>query len=297
MKERHARVSLGRLCLLFGITRQSYYQHYGFAAELDLCRGLVFGEVLKLREKHPRMGGRKLYELLEGFMLEHGIKMGRDSLFELLASRNLLVRRRRRATRTTDSSHWLRKWPNLIRGFIPDKPNRLWVSDITYWAVGSGFLYVSLITDAFSHKIVGWQLSGTLAAHESVKALEMALAGLDGPAEGLTHHSDRGVQYCSAAYVKMLGDNGIKISMTENGDPLENAVAERVNGIVKGEYLECYQVGDFEQARLRLERTVELYNRERPHMSIANKTPEQVHQSGQQTERVWKSYYAKKEQV
>ncbi|MEX2396858.1 MAG: IS3 family transposase, partial [Balneolales bacterium] len=268
MKERHNRLALGGLCLLFGITRQAYYQHYWQVEETSFEQKLVVGEVRRIRKKHPRMGGRKLYELIEPFMLEHQIKMGRDALFDLLASHGLLVRRRKRRIHTTNSFHWLRKYPNRIRDFVPTGSNQLWVSDITYWKIETGNLYISLITDAYSHKVVGYQVAETLEAIESIQALEMALSLLDQPVKGLIHHSDRGIQYCSSDYVKLLQDYDIEISMTENGDPRENAIAERINGILKHEYLESYTVMDLTEAKELLEEVVQLYNEERPHMSI-----------------------------
>lgn len=157
--------------------------------------------------------------------------MGRDTLFNLLASNFLLVKRRKRRIQTTQSFHWLKKYSNLIRGFIPTAPNQLWVSDITYWKIKQGHVYISFITDAYSHKIIDYHVAETLESIESIHALEMALACLDEQPSHLIHHSDRGIQHCSSGYVKQLQDYNIKISMTENGDPLESAVAERVNGI------------------------------------------------------------------
>ncbi|WPP53640.1 IS3 family transposase [Catalinimonas niigatensis] len=225
LKERYKRISLSRLCLLFGMTRQAYYQHYWNFEERQFEDSLVVNEVQCIRKSHPRMGGRKLYELLEPFILEHQIKMGRDALFELLAANHLLVKRRKRRVYTTQSFHWLRKYPNLIKDLTPERSNQLWVSDITYWKIVTGYVYISLITDAYSHKILGYQVAETLEAIESIQALEMALATLDQPIDELIHHSDRGIQYCSQGYVKLLQDRGIQISMTENGDPLENAIA------------------------------------------------------------------------
>lgn len=293
LKERHRRLSLGRLCLLFGITRQAYYQHYWHSEEICFEHEILLTEVLHIRKKHPRMGGRKLFGLLEPFMLDHQIKMGRDALFDLLAVNGLLVRRRKRKIHTTNSFHWLRKYPNLIRGFVPMRSDHLWVSDITYWKIETGHVYISLITDAYSHKIVGYQVARTLEAIESIQALQMALNSLKQPIDGLIHHSDRGIQYCSGDYVKLLQDNNIKISMTENGDPLENAIAERVNGILKDEYLECYQVKNLAEATELLEQVVQLYNDERPHMSIGNLTPEHLHNNNRKTEKLWRTYYLK----
>lgn len=293
MKERHQRHALGRLCLLFDLTRQAYYQFYWNAEETSFEQELVLKQVLGIRKKHAKMGVRKLLVLLESFLMEHQIKMGRDALFELLSVNNLLIKRRKRRVHTTNSFHWLRKYPNLIRDYAPTSPNRLWVSDITYWRLKDRFLYISFITDAYSHKIVGYQVDETLEAASTLRALQMALDGAVGATEGLIHHSDRGIQYCSQNYVKLLQDNQIQISMTENGDPLENALAERVNGIIKQEYLDCYKVETVQEATLLLEEVVKLYNQERPHMSIGYLTPEEIHQTDQKTERLWKNYYPK----
>ena len=284
---------MSRLCLLFGMTRQAYYQHYWQKEETSFEQELVIKEVLRIRKTHKKMGCRKLLVKLEAFMFDHQIKMGRDALFDLLAANQLLIRRRNRRVSTTYSSHWLRKYPNLIREFVADGINQLWVSDITYWRFKDKFLYISFITDVFSHKIVGYYLSESLEAESSIHALQMALDQLKQPVEGLIHHSDRGIQYCCKEYVKLLQDNSIAISMTENGDPLENALAERINGIIKGEYLDCYEVNSIQEANELLIQVVNLYNQERPHMSIGNKTPEEVHQTNQKTDRLWKNYYPK----
>jgi transposase InsO family protein len=298
MRNNRTRMSLGKLCGWFGITRQAYYQNCKDTAHKVLKEDLILQEVAKIRQLHPRMGTRKLHVKLMTFLDEHEIKLGRDGLFDLLSSNYLLVRRRRRTVRTTNSSHWLRKYLNLTKGLIPTAPNQLWVSDITYWRISEGkHVYISFVTDAHSHKIVGYQVSNTLEAVESVQALQMALSSLGEESHlQLVHHSDRGIQYCSHEYVKLLKDNNIKISMTENGDPLDNALAERINGIIKGEYLDAYEVSNIEQAKALLIEVVELYNRDRPHMSISNLTPEEVHKAKQslKTERKWKNYYREK---
>lgn len=205
------------------------------------------------------------------------------------------IRRRKRRITTTQSFHWLRKYPNLIRDFTPISPNQLWVSDITYWKINNNqHLYISFITDAFSHKIISYHIAQNLDAVESIKALKMALLTLNPNLKyQLIHHSDRGIQYCSKDYVKLLQDNNIMISMTENGDPLENAIAERVNGIIKEEYLHEYKVNSISEAQVLLKHVVELYNDDRPHMSIGNLTPNQIHQNPIITEKLWKNYYKK----
>jgi transposase InsO family protein len=240
------------------------------------------------------MGTRKLYELLESFMLEHQIKMGRDALFNLLANNHLLVKRRKRRIHTTNSNHWFRKYRNLIKDFTPSQSNELWVSDITYWKTNERVYYISLITDAYSHKVVGYQVAETLEAAESIEALKMALASIDPSQANLIHHSDRGIQYCCHQYVNLLQDNAIKISMTESGDPRDNAIAERINGILKNEYLYNYEVDNINMAKELLDSVVKLYNEERPHMSIGNNIPNEVHLNNTQTNKLWKSYYSKK---
>jgi transposase InsO family protein len=297
MKIRFSRVGLATLCGWFGITRQAYYKNNWEGVSTTIEEELVIQQVLNIRKNHKRIGARKIHEMIQPFILEHGIKIGRDCLFNLLSANHLLVRKRKRRIRTTKSYHWLRKYPNLIREFVPTAINQLWVSDITYWKIDKEQpLYISFITDAYSHKIVGYHVAETLEAIESIRALKMALSALGAERHfQLIHHSDRGVQYCSSGYVKLLKNNGLQISMTENGDPLENAIAERVNGIIKDEYLDNYQVHNISQANELLSSVVDLYNKERPHMSIGNLTPNQIHQSNQQIkpEKLWKNYYRK----
>lgn len=296
MKSTFPHIGLAKLCGWFGITRQAYYQYGWKEIDVSIQEDILLREVLKIRENHKRMGTRKLYQKLQPFMLEHQIKLGRDGLFDLLSSNHMLVRKRKRRIQTTQSNHWLRKYTNLIHDFIPSAPNQLWVSDITYWKINGSNVYISFITDAFSRKVVGYHVAQTMEAIETIEALRMALSGLPRRPESrsnLIHHSDRGVQYCSHDYVKLLQDYRIQISMTENGDPLENAIAERLNGILKDEYLNESNVESIENARVILSNAVHLYNEDRPHMSIANKYPSQVHQQSLKTDRLWKNYYKK----
>jgi len=250
-----------------------------------------------MRQNHPQIGTRKLYRMLNPFLSSHGIKIGRDALFDLLASNKLLVRKMKRKVQTTYSMHWLRKYPNLIKDIIPISINQVWVSDITYWKITTGeHLYISLITDAYSRKIIGYNVAATMEAIESIKALQMALSSFDKTSAivNLTHHSDRGIQYCSNKYVKLLQDYEIKISMTEGGDPLDNAIAERVNGILKDEYLDHYKTNSLRDATKQLCKAINLYNNQRPHMSISNLVPQKVHsQNNVITKRLWKNYYKK----
>ena len=207
MKDTYHQVSLVKLCRLLGITRQAYYQHLRRFEERSIESHLVVQQVQAIRKNHRRMVGRKLYEKLEPFMLEHQIKMGRDALFDLLAANNLLVKKSRTRVYTTNSFHWLRKYPNLIKNMPLTRKNQLWVSDITYWKVNERFYYISFVTDAYSKKIVGYHLADTLEAVASIQALKMAIQGLSKEPDchfELTHHSDRGIQYCSKEYVKLL---------------------------------------------------------------------------------------------
>jgi|SRR5690554_4001037 len=299
MKTTFSHIGLAKLCGWFGITRQAYYQNSWKAVYVSVEEDLVLNEVKKIRKYHGRMGTRKLYDKLEPFMIEHQIKIGRDALFDLLSANHMLVRKRKRKVQTTQSYHWLRKYPNLIKDFTPTAPNQLWVSDITYWQIETGYVYISFITDAYSHKIVGFHVAETLESVETIKALEMALEGLiliPGTEYQLIHHSDRGVQYCHHKYVKLLQDYDIKISMTENGDPLENAIAERVNGIIKEEYLQDYTVKNIKEAKQVLNFVVKLYNEDRPHNSIGNNVPNAVHENQDvKVERLWKNYYKKQD--
>jgi len=297
MKCKYPNKGLSRICRLFGVTRQAFYQHTWEKEDQQTSHLLILKEVRRIRQLHNQMGGRKLYLLLEPFLLEHGIKIGRDALFDLLAANNLLVRKKKRRIQTTYSSHWLRKYPNLIKDIIPSAINHIWVSDITYWKINaSEHLYISLVTDAYSRKIVGYNVAETMEAVESIKALQMALSALSGAARPLQliHHSDRGIQYCSSKYVNLLQDYRIRISMTEDGDPLENAIAERVNGILKDEYLSHYQIQNIEEAKRELNKAIKLYNEQRPHMSLNNHTPHQVHKQCKiNVNRLWKNYYKK----
>lgn len=296
MKINYPKIGLGKFCRLLGVTRQAYYQHFWHQEQLSFEDDLIVSEVLKFRKNHRHIGTRKLYELLQPFLLEHQIKMGRDRLFDVLSANYLLVRRRKKQTITTNSYHRFKKYPNLIRNFVPTSPNQLWVSDITYWRIKDVFTYISFVTDAYSRKIVGHHLGNSLQTSDTIQALKMSVSSLSNEEKNelqLIHHSDRGTQYCSDEYVKLLKANNIEISMTENGDPLENAIAERVNGIIKEEYLNDYQVNNIMEARELLDAVIKLYNNERPHMSIGNLTPNQVHQNNIKTDKLWKNYYVK----
>lgn len=280
---------------MLGYSRQSYYQGITHIQEKAYQDDLIIQEVLRYRKHQKRIGTRKLKEEMNDFFNHHDIKIGRDALFSLLGEYDMLVSKRKRKTHiTTLSKHRFKKYPNIIRDFIPIAPNQLWVSDITYIRINNSFGYLSLITDAYSRKIVGFYLSKTLSAQGPLNALKMALK--NNPKRlNLIHHSDRGVQYCCDEYVSMLKSNNIKISMTENGDPLENAIAERVNGILKLELLEDIFT-DFKSAQEAIALACSTYNHLRPHGSINNFKPFEAHQMSGELSKRWKNYYkAKKE--
>lgn len=216
--------------------------------------------------------------------------MGRDEFFNLLRRHGLLVRKRKFRAVTTDSFHWLHKYPNLIKGLSPERPNHLWVSDITYINTDTGFLYLYLISDAYSRKIIGWQLSDNLGSDNAILALYMAISQLPAMCGEIIHHSDRGIQYCSLKYVKVLEAHRIKISMTENGDPYENAIAERINGILKTEWLYDMRLKNYKEAREAVEQIIRIYNTQRPHSSIEMLTPDQAHKLNGKLQKLWRSY-------
>lgn len=252
---------------------------------------------MRYRKDQKRLGTRKLFEEMQSFLARHHFQIGRDAMFDLLAERGLLVtKRKRRGPITTLSKHRYKKYPNIIRDFIPIAPNQLWVSDITYIHLPNNFAYLSLITDAYSHKIVGFYLSKDLSAQGPLKALKMALTN-NPNRTGLIHHSDRGVQYCCDDYVNLLQAKGnqIKISMTENGDPRENAIAERLNGILKQELLE-EEFPDFGTASRNVAIACSTYNYLRPHGSIDNLKPSQVHQQSGVMKKRWKNYWQQKKE-
>ena len=229
---------------------------------------MIVAEVKKIRQNQPRVGTRKLHKMLN----KAGVKIGRDKLFTILAENDLLIKPRRNFQKTTYSKHWFKKYPNLIRELEIASPNEVWVADITYLKTCEGHCYLALITDVYSRKIVGYDLSKSLAMQGCQRALIMALKGTDNP-EKLIHHSDRGLQYCSNEYTGFLSKNGVKISMTEEDHVYENAIAERVNGILKSEFLLGKKLRSFAIAKELVANSIKIYNEQRLHMSINYQTP------------------------
>jgi len=254
---------------LFGITRQAYHQRQNAMIAAFLHDELICGAVRDIRKSQPRVGGRKLQHMLG----ELGFAVGRDKLFAILRTNNLLVRPQRQYRKTTNSFHRFRRHPNLIKDLQVNRPNQVHVCDITYVATLEGFCYLALITDLYSRKIVGWDLSESLAIEGCQRALRMALRGVKDP-QDLIHHSDRGIQYCSDDYVDILKQHGVRISMTEENHVYENAIAERVNGILKTEFLLGQTLQSFEVARKLVRQAIKIYNEQRLHTSLDYQTPE-----------------------
>lgn len=283
-------MGLGRICRLFGITRQAYYKHLKAIEKILMEDHIVCQMVLNIKKEHPRMGTRKIYHLIKSDLEKSKIKMGRDALFDLVSENNLQVIKRKRKHVTTNSNHVFKRYPNLIRDIDPEGSNQIWVSDITYIkTLQQEFLYLFLITDAYSKKVLGYRLAKTLDSLHAVNSLQDAIENTSQPVSGLIHHSDRGIQYCSKEYISMLKENNIAISMTENGDPLENPIAERVNGILKEEYLSQYPA----LTSLQLEKSIKKYNNIRPHLSCDMLTPEVAHLTSGRLKKRWKNYYKK----
>ena len=287
--------SIAKISRLFGKSRQAFHQMEKRRMHQNINDEMVVVYVKEIRRKQPRIGTRKLYSLLKPVMESSSIKMGRDKFFDLLRKRDLLVKRRRKYARTTDSDHMFKKYPNLIEGYIPSAPEQIWVSDITYLYTEKGFVYLSLVTDFYSKRIMGYHVHPTLETNGPLKALRMALKGrMYQKGTRLIHHSDRGIQYCCNDYIKVLEKNDIVISMSRRGNPYENAIAERVNGILKSEfYLDrCFK--NITEVRSVVKEVVKTYNTLRPHASCDYMTPLQAH--GQQgiINKRWKTYRRKK---
>ena len=250
---------------------------------------LILQQIDAIRKDQPRCGGRKLFLMLEFFFKQYKIVIGRDKFFAILAKNKLLVRRTKRSVHTTNSKHHFHRYPNLVKDFTPLKAHEMWVADITYIPLKNRFAYLFLITDAYSRKIVGHYVSDDMKVSSATMALKQALHQKP-PETIVIHHSDRGIQYCSTAYIDLLQKSNALISMTENGDPYENAIAERVNGILKTELINRYYE-NVDEASRHIARCIIIYNHRRRHSSLNWQIPNDVHkQQGPQIRR-WKNYY------
>lgn len=288
MKAFYQDLGLEVLCGLLGKTRQAFYDHRRRQDRQIVNESLLVELVREQRKQTPGIGGRKLFYLLEDEIMNHHFSIGRDRFFEVLGKNDLLIRRRKKYATTTQSRHWLKKYPNLTENRPVDKPEQLWVSDITYLYTDRGFCYLTLITDAYSRKIVGYKLSPSLHATFCVEALKDALKERMYPDHELMHHSDRGLQYCSMSYTELLKKHNVLISMTQNGDPYENAMAERINGILKQEWKLDQTFNSFEHAQQTVHTAIHQYNQYRPHASCDYLTPSQAHQKTGTLPKRWK---------
>ena len=287
-------------CKLLGVSTQAYYKH----GDTDLRKlaeeAFCVEYVKRIRQKDRGIGGGKLWQMYrKEFGDVHSV--GYNRFYDIIEKYNLKVRKRKRRAKTTDSDHDLPLYPNLVKELIPLRPNQLWVSDITYMVIYLNaqtgeydFCYLSLVTDYYTKDIIGWCVGETLEAKFAIEALEMALGRLGGRRDvDLIHHSDRGVQYASYAYTDILRKHNIKISMTECGDPKDNAVAERVNGIVKNELLQGMSFFSIQEVRKALKAAIDFYNNERPHMSLDWRTPAEAALCTGELKKKWTSYREK----
>ena len=253
---------------MFGTTRQAYHKRQKVTIQRFLEEQAICDAVRAIRRSQPRVGGRKLQRMLA----EMEFQIGRDKLFDILRKYKLLVKPRRNYRKTTNSFHRFRKHPNRIKELEVTRANEVHVSDITYLDTLEGFCYLALVTDLYSRKIVGWDLSQSLAVEGCQRALRMALRAVKNP-KTLIHHSDRGIQYCSNGYVDTLNKHEIKISMTEEGHVYENAIAERLNGILKTEFLLGEKLQSFRVAKQLVQQSIKIYNQQRLHTSLDYQTP------------------------
>jgi putative transposase len=264
-----------------GISRQAYYQGRQRNVERSERAETVVKLVNEHRIRQPRLGTRKLHHLLREPLEREGIALGRDAMFDVLRNARMLVPTRRAYHKTTDSHHRFRRHPNLVKEgpqqIKVTRSEQLWVADITYLPTADKFVYLSLVTDAHSRKIVGWHVHLSLQTEEVAQAMKMALRGRK-TKEHLVHHSDRGIQYCSTYYQSLHRRHGVQCSMTDGYDCYQNALAERINGILKSEFL-LTRPADLAQARRMVAESIQIYNNERPHLSLKMKTPDAVHRA------------------
>lgn len=276
-------MSVRAICELFGKGRQAFYERCGTYRKKQFEAALVLSWVAEIRADLPKVGVRKLHQMLRGQLKAHNIKMGRDKFWRLIQHHQKTIQGKpkhgRHANRTPSSFPEFWKWPNLAKGFTPNRAGQLWVSDLTYLNNGKdNFFYLSLITDAYSRKIIGFHLSKKLNSSGPMKALTMAIKERPNHSSKLIHHSDRGIQYTSTAYLGLLQEEGIKVSMTKGGAPTENAIAERVNGILKHELGLKEVFKDIFEADRAVASAIFRYNFIRTHSSCDDLTPVEAHQ-------------------
>lgn len=284
-----------RACRHIGISRQAYYKGLACERQRREHHATVIELVSQTRHRQPRVGTRKLHHMLQQPLQDAGVKIGRDGLFAVLREAHMLVAPKRAYHRTTQSNHHFRRHPNLLKAgqeeqVVPSGCEQVWVADITYLPTRDQTAYLSLVTDAYSRKIVGWHVHASLRAEEVSKAMEMALRQRR-TRQRLVHHSDRGVQYCSGHYQAIHARHAVTCSMTDGYDCYQNALAERVNGILKNEFL-LRRPTNLRQAAAMVRESIAIYNGERPHNSLQNKTPDAVHRASLATQQERKSSFA-----
>jgi putative transposase len=284
------------MCQVFVRSKQAYYKQLHQNAGTALKEEVIVGLIKKKREIWKRGSGRNLHQCLKNELKAHEIKIGRDKFFDVLRNNHLLIKSKRHRTKTTCSYHHFNKYKNLVaKARAPLKAGKIWVADITYlWLKPQDkFCYLSIITDLYSRKIVGHCVHESLSVKGCISALQQALRSRRNAKESLIHHSDRGVQYCCHAYVKTLKKHKIKISMTQSGDPLENAVAERIHKTIKEEFTNERQINfcNIEQAKKEIKKFIDFYNQQRPHRSVQWLTPNEADRRTGRLKRVWKAYW------
>jgi len=284
-------MSITKACELLGYAKCSYFKArrnvVNRRKKSERVEAYILERVRRIREEMPKLGGKKLYFLINKEPDRKNYKFGEKRFFDVLRAHDLLIKRKKRYVITTDSKHWRRQYPDLVRELIPSRPEELWVSDITYFRTKEGFIYGHLITDAYSKKLVGFEVSNNMKATTTLLALKMAIKNryYDEP---LIHHSDRGFQYLSRVYTDCLKQHEIKISVTQDGNPYHNPVAERINGILKDEFGFYGIFDNLEEAKMLIEKSARIYNERRPHWSNHLLTPNEMHQQRELKIRTWK---------
>ena len=284
-------MSITFACSLFGVSRQVYYRSKSRVIKYQDRAEQVVALVSSVRRLMPRIGGKKLYHILEVDLRKLGV--GRDKLFSILRANKLLIKAKRQYHITTNSHHRFRKHKNLIDQLTVSRPEQVWVSDITYVGNRTDPKYLALVTDSYSKKIVGFDVSNSLSTASSLRALSMGIAQRQYKDQKLIHHSDRGLQYCSDAYQSLLVSNKIICSMTESYDPYQNATAERVNGILKQEFLLGLKIKDIDLMKELVEQSIAIYNNYRPHLSCHLYTPAYMHSQSEITIKTYKTKQVK----
>ena len=287
-------MKITELTELLGYSKQAYYKKIKTKEKKDIQESLILDLVKEKRKLWKKGSGRNLLAALKNDFNRHNIQIGRDKFFDLLRENGLLIKNKQRRTRTTFSYHHFHKYPNLIKELKITRINQVIVTDITYLYLRDydSFAYLFLVTDLYSRKILGYNVSVNLSAKSAVKALRMALMNMC-DLNNTIHHSDRGIQYCSNKYTEVLKNNNIRISMTENSDPLENAVAERINKTLKEEFTDDRQIsfGNFREAKTIMSQIINFYNEQRPHRSLEMFTPSYAYKLNKVLKRKWKAYY------